>query len=328
MSNLMSNDRSKGRRNLCTAALALCVVGCSAGDDGLPESSRDDESGQLGQVVDAPAAPSAPAADAGASDQPAAASGKGCLAPTSDNFASAGPYGVKTKEVTVGQLGAYTIFYPERFASDCLHPVASWGNGTGVNGTKPYEHWHRNAASWGVVVIASHNANAGSQRFLEGGIDYLLKESQTAGSEFNGKLSARAGTAGHSQGGFAATTATRHPNVKAEVNVQGGGPPAPTAAMICLTGTADFVRSSCTASYTNARGPAFLADLQGADHTGTPASRGINTPNGRLYVQLYTAWFRCFLGEDEAACKLFRGGKSAPVCKLGTFANCDGRNIP
>ncbi|MET0340421.1 MAG: hypothetical protein ABW252_05435 [Polyangiales bacterium] len=337
----MSYLTSKVTRGLCAVAVGVCVAACGNGDESSPhEPVRGDESEErLGQLLDAsaPRGEDAPVVDAGAPatpttpatpDAPAEPSGKSCLTPSRDNFASDGPYGVKSKTVTVGQLGQYTIFYPERFAADCKHPVAAWGNGTGVNGTKPYEHWHRRAASHGVVIIASHNANAGSQRFLEGGIDYLLKENTTAGSEFNGKLSDRAGSAGHSQGGFAATTATRHPSVRAEVNVQGGGTPAEKAAMICLTGTDDFVRTQCTASYNSAKGPAFLADLQGADHIGTPASRGIGTPNGNLYIQLYTAWFRCFLAEDDAACGLFRGGKSAPVCKLGQYATCDGRNIP
>jgi hypothetical protein len=177
------------------------------------------------------------------------------------------------------------------------------------------------------VTIAAHNSNAGSMPFIAGGIDYLLKENTTSGSEFFGKLSTRAGTSGHSQGGFASLTAASHPNVKAIVNVQGGGRAPASAAMICLTGAMDFVRTQCTSSYTGARGPAFLADHAMADHTGTPTPLGARTPAGQEYIRMYTSWFRCFLGDDQAACALYRGAMP-PVCTGGDWATCSGKMIP
>ncbi|HEX6245017.1 MAG TPA: hypothetical protein VFZ61_29050 [Polyangiales bacterium] len=272
---------------------------------------------------------STPPADAGdAGPTPPVDPGKtGCLKGTSQDYRANGPYQVKSKDVMLPTLGPYTIFYPTELSSDCPHPIVGWGNGTGVTGSGTYAHFFRHAASWGIVTIVAHNSNAGSMPFIAGGIDYLLKENMTSGSEFFGKLSTRAGSAGHSQGGFAALTASSHPNIKAIVNVQGGGRAPASAAMICLTGVMDFVRPQCTSSYTGARGPAFLADHNMADHTGTPTPLGSRTPAGQEYIRMYSSWFRCFLGDDQAACGLYRGAMP-PVCTGGDWAMCSGKMIP
>lgn len=269
--------------------------------------------------------------DASALDQPTTlmqAAESECLPPSRDNFASAGPYGVKTKNVTIGRLGQYTIFYPDRFAEGCQYPVVAWGNGTGVSGTQSYEHWQRRFASWGMIAIASHSATSALDNFLAGAVDYMIEQGTVASSEFYGKIGPRGGLIGHSQGGLEAVSASTNRNVKAVVNVQGTGQPARGVPVLVLTGTEDFARELATDTYEATTGPAFLADLQAASHVGTPVTSGANTPNGKLFVQLGTAWFRCFLGEDDTACQLFRGGKDAPACKLGNYATCDGRNFP
>jgi hypothetical protein len=148
-------------------------------------------------------------------------------------------------------------------ATNCKHPIVAWGNGTGVTGSATYAAYHRRAATWGIVTIAAHNSNAGSMKFLEGGLDYLIAQNKESGSMFFGKLSDRAGVGGHSQGGIAATTATAHPNVQAEVCVQGGGFGVPKrVAFLCQTGVEDFLRGMCTSTYSSAAGPSFLLDTR------------------------------------------------------------------
>jgi hypothetical protein len=306
---------------------ATLLVALAAGCGSTPVQSdlaRERASDSLEQTQDEEPGP-APGNEPVAPCAPADA--RSCLQGTSKDYKGNGPYRVRTKDVTIGQLGAYTIFYPATLGEGCKHPIVSWGNGTGVGGSGIYGHWHRHAASWGLVVIASHTASAGAQRYLENGIDYLLRENENPTSEFAGKLSGRAGVAGHSQGGIAATTAANHPAVQAEVCVEGGGFPPPKVAFLCETGVNDFLRGMCTGAYNAARGPAFLADHTGADHISTPTLLGAGSPAGIEFVRLYTAWFRCFLGDDASACGLFRGGKSAPVCSQSTYATCDGRNI-
>jgi hypothetical protein len=256
--------------------------------------------------------------------------GQGTCLQGSGGYDSDGPYGAAlTMDVELpGGLGPYTIFYPSSLEADCPHPIVSWGNGTGVTGSTTYAAYHRRAASWGIVTIASHNDNAGNMAFLEGGIDYLLAENANASSMFFGKLSDRAGVAGHSQGGIAATTAASHPNVQAEVCVQGGGfGVSANVAFMCQTGVDDFLRSMCTSTYGSAAGPSFLLDHQMADHVSTPTFGLTTSEPGMQYVTTATAWFRCWLADDESACAHFQGGASAPVCAASMWATCESRNF-
>jgi len=180
----------------------------------------------------------------------------GCLDGSGD-YTNEGPYATTTSPGPSG----FTVFHPTNLDTDCAHPIVAWGNGTGVNGTSIYAHLNSHLASWGIVVIASHNANVGSGSFHREGIDWLLSENGNTSSPFHGKLSPRAGVAGHSQGGIGASAAVTHANVEAEVNVQGGGSSADRAALL-LTGTEDFMSSSIHSSYSVAEGPTFLASYR------------------------------------------------------------------
>ncbi len=255
--------------------------------------------------------------------------GMGTCLQGSGKYDADGPYRVGMMDVMLpGGLGPYTIFHPTELEADCKHPIVAWGNGTGVTGSATYAAYHRRAASWGIVTIAAHNSNAGSMKFLEGGLDYLIAQNKEAGSMFFGKLSERAGVGGHSQGGIAATTATAHPNVVAEVCVQGGGFGVPSrVAFLCQTGVDDFLRGMCTSTYNSAAGPSFLLDHQMADHISTPTFGLTTSEPGKQYVTTSTAWYRCWLADDETACALFKGGMGAPVCMGSDWATCSSRNL-
>ncbi len=250
-----------------------------------------------------------------------------CLQGSGGDYAESGPYEVTTRDVEVPGNGMYTLFYPTNLEADCPHPIAAWGNGTGVTGSPIYAHYNDHAASWGVVVIASHSSESISQPFLPNAIDWLLEQNNDPNSEFYQKLSTKAGAAGHSQGGRAATDATHHPNVLAAVSVGGGHTPAPDAGLMCLTGVADIARERCTQSYDEAQGPAFLADHQDADHFITQTIGGLGTPAGIQYLRLQTAWYLCFLANDDAACELFRGDPCT-ICNDPGWARIEGKNIP
>jgi hypothetical protein len=229
-----------------------------------------------------------------------------------------------------GTLGTYTVFYPSNMEAACPHPIAAWGNGTGVSdSTRTYAFYHNHAASWGIVVMAADNANVGSGAWHRAAIDWLLAQNKDMASIFYGKLSTRAGVAGHSQGGMGATAATQHPNVEAEVCVQGGGTPKPGTAVICLTGTADMLNGACNATYQAATGPALFGNYQGADHVTTPTLAGwiAKNPGTIQYVRLYTAWYRCFLGADPTACSMFKGGTACGICNEPNWAQLETRNM-
>ncbi len=256
--------------------------------------------------------------------------GNTCLKAGSGDYSKAGPYQVMTQmSVDLGSLECrpdagpttYTIFYPQPFETSCLHPVVAWGNGTGVTGSSVYQFFNQNGASWGLVVIASDNSNVGAGVYHKAAIDYMAKQNADPKSIFYQKLSTRVGTAGHSQGGIGATQGANliGSSCEAEVCVAGGGAPAKTNAFICLTGSADLAEQGFTAAYTAAPGQAFLADWDGGDHTTTETLAGYaaKQPGTFQMMRLYAAWFRCFLADDQVACKLFEGGapSNCGICK-------------
>ena len=112
----------------------------------------------------------------------------------------------------------------------CPHPVVAWGNGTGGDQiTSTYAVLsNNNAASWGIVVIASDNSNVGSGSYHKAAIDYMARQNADSSSIFYQKLSTRVGTSGHSQGGIGATQGANliGSSCEAEVCVAGGGVPA------------------------------------------------------------------------------------------------------
>ena len=265
--------------------------------------------------------------------------GNTCLKAGSGDYSKAGPYTVMTQSnVDLGSIEdlpdagptTYTIFYPQPFETSCLHPVVAWGNGTGVTGSSVYQFFNSNGASWGLVVIASDNSNVGSGVYHKAAIDYMAKQNADPKSIFYKHLSTRVGTSGHSQGGIGATAGADliGSSCEAEVCVAGGGLPAKTNAFICLTGSADLAEQGCTSAYTSAPGQAFLADWDGGDHTTTETVAGYiaGQPGTIQMMRLYAAWFRCFLADDQVACKLFEGGApSRTVASARTRAGTSSR---
>jgi hypothetical protein len=243
----------------------------------------------------------------------------------------------------------YAIFAPTPLETNCPHPVVAWGNGTGVTGsstTMPagacagnaatslvdclsgtYDFFNVYAASYGIVVIASDNSNTGSGQYHKAGIDYMMKQNADPKSPFYQKLSTRVGVSGHSQGALGATFGAGliGANLEAEVCVAGGGVVTKNNNFLCLTGTADGLESDCKSSVAAAAGTAFLADWDGGDHVTTETLAGyVAGQEGTFqFMHLYAAWFRCFLADDQTACKLFQGGtpSGCGICKNPGWAS-------
>ena len=299
-------------------------------------------------------------ADAGASNPtPTPHMGDTCLKPGSGDYSKLGPYKVTKSSVDLasylsGQATptTYAIFTPTPLETNCPHPVVAWGNGTGVTGsstTTPagactgqstvdclsgtYDFFNVFAASYGIVVIASDNSNVGSGQYHKAAIDYMAKQGTDSSSPFYQKLSGRVGVSGHSQGGIGATAATNliGSACQAEVCVAGGGSPLKSTAFLCLTGTADQAESACKSTFGTAGPPAFLADWDGGTHTGTETLAGYTGGDKGTYnmMKAYAAWFRCFLADDQAACKLFQGGtpSSCGMCKDPGWAILQSRGL-
>jgi hypothetical protein len=248
--------------------------------------------------------------------------GETCLMPGNGMYTEQGPYQVGMMDVDLGMIedgqhtGMFTIFYPMPLETECLHPIVAWGNGTTVMGSSTYAFFNTNAASWGMVVAASQEDNTGSGNFHKKGIDYLLAQNEDSSSMFYHKLSTRAGVAGHSQGGFGAVQGSSHPNVETAVLVGASGAASMKVSILVLTGTMDIASGATTAG---AQGPMFVASWDGGDHVTTETIAGyIGGDKGTLQMQrFYAAWFRCFLADDQTACKMFEGGApdNCGVCK-------------
>jgi hypothetical protein len=285
--------------------------------------------------------------------------GSSCLQAGSGDYSQKGPYMVTKTSVDLasylsGQATptTYAIFTPSPLNAACPAPVVAWGNGTGVTGsstttpagactgTNPidclsgtYDFFNVFAASWGIVVIASDNSNVGSGAYHKAGIDYMLAQNKDSSSPFYEKLSGRVGVSGHSQGAIGATAATNLIGAacQAEVCVAGGGSPLKTTAFLCLTGTADQLESSCKTTVQIAGPPSFLGDWDGGTHTGTETLAGYTGGDKGTYamMKLYAAWFRCFLADDQVACKVFQGGtpNNCGMCKDPGWADLESRGL-
>lgn len=253
--------------------------------------------------------------DAGAVDHRAdAGSATGTCLKSDGDFTNMGPYAIRTREVTVEGKGQYTIYYPDPLEQACAHPIVAWGNGSFIEGGTAYAHFDNHMASWGIVVIVSHDGAVGDGSFHRAGIDYLLAQNEDSTSEFFGKLEKKAGVTGHSQGARGSDAAAAHPNVAAVVNLQGsfGEPPASKAAFMCLTGTEDLRPDDCPAAVSKSTTPSLLGKYQGLDHL-TPGTTP-TAPGTIQYARLLVGWFRCFLSDDSSACALFQGGENCRIC--------------
>ncbi len=304
----------------------------STKDSGTPSASKD-----VGPGKDA-AAPSVPKDSGMVASGPSAPltpHGKNCLQPGNGDYTAPGPYAVAQKDVDLGMIqdgqhtGKFTIYYPNPLETSCLHPIVAWGNGTTVTDSNfTYDFLNSNAASWGMVVASSSEDNTGSGAFHQAGINYLLQENADPNSMFYQKLSTRAGVSGHSQGGFGASLAASHPNVEAAMVEGASFIATQKVAGLTLTGTEDIVPDAAS-TVDAASGPMFVAVWQGGNHIGTETVLGFlgldvtaddaaNSQKGaQQFQRLYAAWFRCFLADDDVACKLFSGGTpdNCGICK-------------
>lgn len=311
------------------AAGAVATAGTGAGA-GAGANAGAGTGGVAGVAAGAGASGAAGSDPAVAGTGGAAPAGETCLRGTGD-FSQDGPYAVETRVVTIGSSGDFTLYVPTPLETACPHPMVAWGNGTTVPGGTAYAHFNERMASWGIVAIASHDdgqpqgePRIGDGTFHTAAIDYLLAENENPSSEFFGKLSGRAGVSGHSQGGAGGDRASSHPAVEANGNVQGsfGGAPEGVA-FLCLTGTEDIAVDSCLTSVEGATSPAMYASYDGMTHTATVSGASAGS---QQYARLLSAWFRCFLADDSAACAMFEGGDACPLCQESGWDNIFSKN--
>ena len=117
---------------------------------------------------------------------------------------------------------AFTLFRPTDLAQGGLcHPVITWGNGTGTT-PSIYRVLLTHLASHGFVVIASNSPNVaqGNPPPMVAGVTWVLQQNADPTSVMYQRIdTTHVGATGHSQGGFATTTAgagLAHPDHRAD----------------------------------------------------------------------------------------------------------------
>jgi dienelactone hydrolase len=219
-----------------------------------------------------------------------------------------------------GAAVAYTMFRPMDLAQGGLcHPVITWGNGTGSNPSL-YRVLLNHLASHGFVVIASDSpqVSQGDPPPMVAGVTWVLEQNADPTSVLYQRIdTTHVGATGHSQGGFATTTAAGDSNITTMAPLCGAsaqrnlhGP-----AWIFCGGMDTTVPCSNVQrgfdSITNQ--PAMMANHLSSDHVNWVTFRG-TAPS--VVEVATTAWMRVHLMGDTALRSWFYG----PSCRLCTDA--------
>jgi hypothetical protein len=214
---------------------------------------------------------------------------------------------------------AFTLFRPTDLAQGGLcHPVITWGNGTGTT-PSIYRVLLSQLASHGFVVIASDSPNVamGNPPPMVVGVTWVLQQNDDPTSVMYHRIdTTHIGATGHSQGGFATTTAGADSHITTIAPIAGAsaqrnlhGP----ALLLCGGMDTTVPCSNIMPAFTAITNqPVMLADQLNIDHANWISFRagGMENP----YLIAVTAWMRVQLMGDTALRPMFYG----PSCGLCT----------
>ena len=214
-----------------------------------------------------------------------------------------GPFATVTEEnvgpaagvgVDGGAAPMFTMFRPmDLRQSGLCHPVITWGNGTGSTPTL-YRALLTHLASHGFVIIASNSTNVaqGTPPPMLAGVTWVLEQNADPNSVMYQRIdTTHIGGTGHSQGGFATTTA-------------GGDARITTIAPLCGAQT-----------QRNLSGPAFL--FCGGMDTTVPCSNIMNAYNG---ISNQPVMLASYLAADHANWITFGSSSSVKPVEVATTA--------
>jgi len=214
---------------------------------------------------------------------------------------------------------AFTLFRPMDLAQGGLcHPVVTWGNGTGTSPTI-YRTLLTQLASHGFVVIASNSPNVamGNPPPMLAGVTWVFDQNDDPTSVMYHRIdTTHAGATGHSQGGFAASTAGTDERIVAIAPIAGAtvtrNSPLHGPALLLCGGMDTTVPCSTVMNAFNAitNQPVMIADQLAVDHANWISFRGGGTLNP--YEVAVTAWMRVHLMGDTS----LRGRFYGPSCTL------------
>ena len=209
----------------------------------------------------------------------------------------------------------FTLFRPSDMAQGGLrHPVITWGNGTGST-PSVYGVLLTHLASHGFVVIASNSTNVaqGTPAPMLAGVTWVLEQNADPTSVMYQRIdTTHIGATGHSQGGFATTTAAADARITTMAPCNGAstqrnlhGP----AFFFCGGADTTVPCSTIQPAFTAVTNqPAMLAENLAADHASWITFYRTGTNKSVSVVEAaITAWMRVQLMGDTALRPTFYG---------------------
>jgi hypothetical protein len=229
------------------------------------------------------------------------------------DYGANGPFPTTTVNNT-GPDGMYTVIRPMTLgANGFKHPPTTWGNGITTTPAL-YPGLLNGIASHGFVIVASNSTSVTAQ-MMTAGLDWLIKQNDTAG-DFQGKLDLSCLISiGYSLGGGAAVTTGAHANVVATVSFHGltGNSAMLHGPLLLFTSTMDTFVSAAQfvdPTFKMSAVKTFYATLTGAGDGGHLTPVGDAGPERAPAI----AWLRLWAYGDQGARKYFDGADCI-LCK-------------
>jgi hypothetical protein len=217
-----------------------------------------------------------------------------------------------------GAAPMFTMFRPKDLAQGGLcHPVITWGNGTGSTPSL-YKVLLNHLASHGFIVIASNSpqVSMGDPPPMLAGVTWVIEQNADPSSALYQRVdTTHIGATGHSQGGFATTSAAGDARITAIAPCNGAsnqrnlhGP----AFLFCGGMDTTVPCSTVMSAYNGiSNQPVMLADYLAADHANWISFNGTTVKPVEATV---TAWMRVHLMGDTALRGRFYGA-SCTLCQ-------------
>jgi hypothetical protein len=318
---------------LPSGMMAACPCPMTAGQGGSPASGAGGvgAAGTGGMIAAGTGASGMAAAGAGGTNAGGASGGSGMMAsgaggmtsggaggsmpPPDGEWPAADPGGMGPFETVVennvGPDSGYTLFRPMDLAqSGLLHPVITWGNGTGAS-PQSYRGMLTRFASHGFIVIASNSPNVaqGTPPPMLNGVTWVIEQNGDASSALYQHVDTmNIGATGHSQGAFATSSAGADERITTVAPIQGarGGTLHGPALLLCGGMDTIVPCSGSMSAFNNINSvPVMYANLLAADHTMWVGSGFGGMPSP--YFEVVTAWMRVHLMNDTALRPMFYG---------------------
>lgn len=254
--------------------------------------------------------------------------------PPTDDYSDFGPFD-PTSESNTGPGGNYTIVRPQTLGEDgFLHAPIIFGPGIGSAPSTMMNLLER-IASHGFVIISRQldgaPGNAENNQRMIDGLDWLIEQHTTSGSDFEGMLAVEhAVSMGYSVGGTAAVDVAGHDAIVAVVSIHGhqAEPLEESSATFLLIGgendTMNDGQSWLAPTFDALEAPALFSLVEGADH-GYPG-RSVDGVQAGVEAPAMIAWIRHWVyGDQEARAYFF--GDDCVMCSSPWTAT-ERKNLP